>query len=55
VALTNVVANFAEDLDTSSAVKVADIVVTDDALGTNTLSLTGADAASSRSLAMSCF
>ena len=32
-------------LDTSSHTKVADIQVTDDTAGTNTLSLTGADAA----------
>ncbi|HCS55842.1 MAG TPA: hypothetical protein DIW81_30365, partial [Planctomycetaceae bacterium] len=33
-----------ENTDTSNAIKVADIVVTDDALGSNVLSLTGADA-----------
>ena len=46
VALANVVADIAEDTDTSAAIKVADIVVTDDALGTNVLGLTGADAGS---------
>ena len=46
VSLTNLVTTLAEDTDTTSAVKIADIVITDDALGTNTLSLTGADAAS---------
>ena len=45
VTLTNVVSNLAEDTSTASAIKIADIVVTDDAIGTNTLSLTGADAA----------
>ncbi len=45
VALTGATAVLAENLDTTSAVKVADIVVTDDALGTNALSLSGADAA----------
>ena len=45
VALANTTTTFPEDADTTSAIKVADIVVTDDALGTNTLSLSGADAA----------
>ena len=44
VTLANVTSSLSEDTDTSSAVKVADIQITDDALGTNTLSLTGADA-----------
>ena len=46
VSLTNVVSDLDEDTDTSSRVKIADIVVTDDALGTNTLSLSGTDASS---------
>ncbi len=46
VSLTNVVSDLDEDTDTSSRVKIADIVVTDDALGTNTLSLSGTDAGS---------
>ncbi len=46
VSLTNVVSDLDEDADTSSRRKIADIVVTDDALGTNTLSLSGTDAAS---------
>ena len=45
VALANTTTTFAEDTDTTSAIKVADIVITDDALGTNVLSLSGADAA----------
>ena len=45
VSLINTTASLAEDTDTNAAVKVADIVVTDDALGTNDLSLAGADAA----------
>ncbi len=45
VSLTNTTTTFPEDQDTSIAIKVADIVITDDALGTNDLSLTGADAA----------
>ncbi|HBN76862.1 MAG TPA: hypothetical protein DD473_13795, partial [Planctomycetaceae bacterium] len=44
VALQNTTTTFAEDFDTTTRTKVADIVVTDDALGTNVLSLTGADA-----------
>ncbi len=44
LALNNVTTTLAENVDTASAVKVADITVTDDALGTNDLSLTGADA-----------
>lgn len=45
VALVNVSSSFAEDLDITGPVKVADIVVTDDVAGTNTLALAGADAA----------
>ena len=44
VSLDNQVISIAENSDTSSSTKVADISVTDDALGTNDLSLTGADA-----------
>jgi hypothetical protein len=44
VALTNVVTTLAEDADTTAAVKVADIVLTDDGIGSNTVALTGADA-----------
>ncbi|MDX2308598.1 MAG: hypothetical protein NW216_10190 [Hyphomicrobium sp.] len=46
VTLTNKVASLAENRSTTSAVKVADITVADDGLGTNLFSLTGADAAS---------
>ena len=46
VSLTNTVLTLPEDTDTSSRVKVADIVVTDDDLGTNDLSLSGPDAGS---------
>ena len=46
VALVNAVASIDENTATASHIKVADIAVTDDALGTNTLGLTGADAAS---------
>ena len=46
VTLSNVVSSFAEDTDTSSRIKVADIAVGDDGQGTNVLSLAGADAGS---------
>ncbi|KKB09800.1 VCBS domain-containing protein [Devosia chinhatensis] len=44
VSLANVIASIAENTDTTTSVKVADIVITDDALGTNSLSLSGANA-----------
>ena len=44
VALSNTTTSLAEDTDTTAAIKVADITITDDGLGTNTLSLSGADA-----------
>jgi hypothetical protein len=44
VVLTNTVASLPENTDTSVAIKVADIVISDDGQGTNTLSLSGADA-----------
>ncbi|WP_047816335.1 Ig-like domain-containing protein, partial [Rhodopirellula islandica] len=43
--LANQVTTISESADLSSGMKVADIVVTDDALGTETLALVGADAA----------
>nr|WP_228025760.1 VCBS repeat-containing protein [Synechocystis salina] len=46
VALNNQVTTIAENTDTTTRIKVADIAITDDALGTNTISLSGADAAS---------
>ena len=46
VTLTNTTTAIDENTDTSFGVKVADIVVADDALGANTLGLTGADAGS---------
>ncbi len=46
VALNNLVASLTEDTPTTSSVKIADIVITDDALGTNNLTLSGADAGS---------
>jgi len=42
--LTNTTTSLSEGVDTSGAIKVADIGITDDALGINTISLTGADA-----------
>lgn len=44
VALMNTTSSLVENTDTSSRIKVANVVVTDDALGTNTLSLNGVDA-----------
>jgi len=46
VALNNAVSSIQENTSTASPVKVGDIVVSDDGLGTNVLSLAGADAAS---------
>ena len=46
LALENAFASVDENTDTSGRTKIADIAVTDDALGTNTLSLSGTDAAS---------
>ncbi len=43
VVLSNTVTNIDENTSTASRIKVADIAITDDALGTNTLSLSGAD------------
>ena len=45
VSLSNVLTSVDENSDTSGGLKIADIVVTDDGQGTNTLSLSGADAA----------
>ncbi len=44
--LNNTVTTLAENTSTSSRIKVADIVITDDALGSNSFTLAGADAAS---------
>ena len=44
VVLVNKTTSLDEDIDTTSSMKVADIVVSDDGIGTNTLSLLGADA-----------
>jgi CSLREA domain-containing protein len=44
VDLTNTVTVLPENTDTTTRIKIADIVVTDDAVGTNMLSLSGKDA-----------
>ncbi|MCA9066331.1 MAG: hypothetical protein KDA96_24860, partial [Planctomycetaceae bacterium] len=44
VELINRIESLPDDIDTSNGIRVADIVIHDDALGTNTLSLSGADA-----------
>jgi VCBS repeat-containing protein len=46
VALTNTTTTLPENTSTSSRIKVADIGIADDALGSNAISLTGTDAAS---------
>jgi uncharacterized protein YjiK/2',3'-cyclic-nucleotide 2'-phosphodiesterase (5'-nucleotidase family) len=46
IALTNTTTAILENSNTTAAVKVADITVTDDGLGTNNLTLSGADASS---------
>ncbi|NBX29497.1 phosphatase PAP2 family protein, partial [bacterium] len=46
MALKNAIASLPENTNTTSRVKLADIDVTDDALGTNAITLSGADAAS---------
>ncbi len=45
IALNNRVNTLVENTSTATRIKVADVAVTDDGLGTNTLSVTGADAA----------
>jgi uncharacterized protein YjiK len=44
IALTNTTTTVLENTNTATAVKVSDILVTDDGLGTNNLSVSGADA-----------
>lgn len=41
VSFANATTSLPEDTDTTSAIKLADVVVTDDGLGTNTLSISG--------------
>ena len=45
LSLDNAITAIAEDAATNARIKVADVVVADDGLGTNTLAVTGADAA----------
>lgn len=44
--LTNAISSLAENTNTTSRIKLADLAITDDALGTNTISLSGPDSAS---------
>ena len=44
IALTNTINSILENSNTTSAVKISDLLVTDDGLGTNNLSLSGTDA-----------
>jgi hypothetical protein len=46
LSLTNTTLTIAENISTTNRIKVGDINITDDALGTETITLTGADAAS---------
>ncbi len=55
IALANTTTSILENSNTSGAVKVSDILVTDDGLGTNTLSLSGADASSFQIIGASLF
>jgi VCBS repeat-containing protein len=45
ISLINVIPTLSEDTDTSTSIKVADVVVSDDALGSQIVYLTGPDAA----------
>jgi uncharacterized protein YjiK len=55
VTLTNTVTSLSDGTNTSSHVRVADISVTDDGLGTNNLSVSGTDAASFEIVGSSLF
>ncbi|MFN5848208.1 MAG: lamin tail domain-containing protein, partial [Chitinophagales bacterium] len=55
IALTNTVPSIIENSITTPAVRVADILLTDDGLGTNTYSLSGADANNFQITASSLF
>ena len=44
IQLSNITTALPENTDTTTAIKVADIIITDDNLGDNELSLSGADA-----------
>ena len=53
--MTNTVSALADSTDTTVAVRVADIVITDDGLGVNTITLSGADATSFEVVGTSLF
>ncbi|MGB8169098.1 MAG: alkaline phosphatase D family protein [Chthoniobacteraceae bacterium] len=55
VALSNQVASIPENTSTAAAVKVADIIITDDGLGNNNLTVTGADANSFQIIGVALF
>ena len=55
VSLSGAVTSLPDNTNTTAAVKLADIVVTDDGIGDNGLSLTGADAASFQILGTALF
>ncbi len=55
IAVANTTTNLAENTTISTDLKVADISVTDDALGTNILSLTGADQAAFKIIGTSLY
>ncbi|HEX2734154.1 MAG TPA: SdiA-regulated domain-containing protein [Polyangiaceae bacterium] len=55
VALTNKVNSLPENTSTAAAVKVADIAIADDGLGTNDITLTGPDAASFQAIGVALF
>ena len=44
VNLTNIITGLVENIDTTGGIKIADIIIDDDGIGTNQLSLTGSDA-----------
>jgi Ca2+-binding RTX toxin-like protein len=55
VSLENVTASLKDDVSTSQPIKVADIVIHDDAIGVNRLSVTGRDAALFEIIGMALF
>jgi uncharacterized protein YjiK len=55
ISLQNAVTSIPENTSTANAVKLADILVSDDGLGTNNLSVSGADAASFQIIGTSLF
>ncbi len=55
VVLENLLPNLKENASTAQPIKIADIVVTDDGIGTNRLSVTGRDAAMFQIIGMALF